>query len=216
LRGRQLPVYNVAREDKKIALTIDAAWSTDKTEFILNLLRENEIKATFFLCGVWVKAYPDYVKQIAEEGHVIGNHSLTHPHMSQLGKAEIQKELREMDDIIESLTGKRCTLFRAPYGEYNNTVIEAVREIGYEPIQWNRDTVDWQESRSASDILNAVLPRLESGDIILCHNNGFQIEQYLPVLIQTAKEKGFTFVTIPELLLEGATQIDANGTQQAG
>lgn len=213
LRARELPVYNVQREEKIIALTIDAAWDTDKTEFILKLLKEENIKATFFLCGVWVKAYPDYVKQLAAEGHVIGNHSLSHPHMNKLTAEQIRAEISDLDDIIEELTGQRCTLFRAPYGEYNNTVVQTVREMGYEIVQWNRDTVDWKESRSASDILNAVLPKLASGDIILSHNNGFKIKEYLPVLIQSAKEKGYTFVTIPELLLEGSTKIDANGTQ---
>ncbi|MCL2672628.1 MAG: polysaccharide deacetylase family protein [Clostridiales bacterium] len=139
LRARELPVYNVAREDKAIALTIDAAWDTDKTEFILKLLKQEDVKATFFLCGVWVKAYPDYVKRLAEEGHVIANHSLTHPHMNKLSAEQIRAEISDLDDIIEDLTGQRCTLFRAPYGEYNNTVVQTVRAMGYEIVQWNRD-----------------------------------------------------------------------------
>ena len=214
LGSRELPVYNVQRDDKKIALTIDAAWSTDKTEFIMNELEKNNIHATFFLCGVWVKAYPDYVKALDAAGHEIANHSLTHPHMNALSADQVQKEITALDDIIEELIGKRSTLFRAPYGEYNNTVIKAVREIGCEPVQWNRDTIDWKQSRSTEDILNSVLPKMQSGDIILCHNNGYKIEEYLPVLIKTAQESGFTFVTVTELLLDGETKIDANGTQQ--
>lgn len=122
LGARELPVYCVSRNDKKIALTIDAAWSTDKTEFILKELQKQGIKATFFLCGVWVDTYPEYVKKIAEAGHEIGNHSLTHPHMNTLSQQEVQQEIIALDDTIEQLTGKRCTLFRAPFGEYNNTV----------------------------------------------------------------------------------------------
>ena len=139
LRARELPVYNVQRADNAIALTIDAAWDTDKTEFILKLLKQEDVKATFFLCGVWVKAYPDYVKRLAEEGHVIANHSLTHPHMNKLSAEQIRAEISDLDDIIEDLTGQRCTLFRAPYGEYNNTVVQTVRAMGYEIVQWNRD-----------------------------------------------------------------------------
>ena len=138
---RELPVYSVERSDKSIALTIDAAWEDDKTAFILKTLEQYDVKATFFLCGIWVSTYPEDVKAIAAAGHEIGNHSKTHPHMNALSAAQIQKEIKTLDDEIEQLTGKRCTLFRAPYGEYNDTVIRTVREFGYEPIQWNLDTV---------------------------------------------------------------------------
>ena len=214
LFSKELPVYCVSRDDKKISLTIDAAWSTDKTEFILSELERQGVHATFFLCGVWVNAYPDYVKMIAAAGHEIGNHSLSHPHMNTLSREEVQQEISSLDDTIEQLTGSRCTLFRAPFGEYNNTVVTAVREIGYQVVQWSLDTVDWKESRSTQQILDGVLPKLKSGDIILCHNNGYKIEEYLPILIETAKEQGFTFVTVSELLLSGNTAIDVNGMQK--
>ena len=213
-KKRELPIYSVERPDKKIALTIDAAWEDDKTDFILETLDKYEIKATFFLCGVWVEEYPEHVKAIAEKGHEIGNHSLTHPHMNKLDTVQIQQEISKLDDQIEALTGKRCTKFRAPYGEYNDTVIKAVRDFGYEPIQWDVDTIDWKQERSSQTILDTVLPRLAPGCIILCHNNGYKIKEYLPVLIEKAMAEGYEFVTIDELLLEGNTTIDANGRQR--
>ena len=209
--SRQVPVYRVARTDHTIALTIDAAWSADKTGFILDTLDRYGIKATFFLCGVWVKAYPNVVKEIAARGHEIGNHSLTHPHMNRISAEEIRSELRDLDDQIEALTGKRTTLFRAPFGEYNDTVVSTVRDMGYEIVQWNLDTVDWKEGRSAETILNAVLPKLSDGSIILSHNNGFEIETYLPKLIEEAQKQGYRFVTISELLPEGSRKVDNNG-----
>ena len=215
MKDRQLPVYGVGRGDNQIALTIDAAWDADKTPFILDTLDKYNIKATFFLCGVWVKQYPDFVKEISKRGHEIGNHSLTHPHMSRMDSIAIQKELSDLDDMLEELTGRRSTLFRPPFGEYNDTVIKAAHEAGYEVIQWSRDTVDWKQERSAQTILDGVLKKLQSGDIILCHNNGYKIETYLPVLIETAQQKGFRFVTVSELLLSGETSIDSNGIQQA-
>ncbi len=215
MKDRQLPVYGVGRGDNQIALTIDAAWDADKTPFILDTLDKYNIKATFFLCGVWVKQYPDFVKEIAKRGHEIGNHSLTHPHMSRMDSIAIQKELSDLDDMLEELTGRRSTRFRPPFGEYNDTVIKAAHEAGYEVIQWSRDTVDWKQDRSAQTILDGVLKKLQSGDIILCHNNGYKIETYLPVLIETAQQKGFRFVTVSELLLSGETSIDSNGIQQA-
>ena len=211
---KELPVYSVSREDKKIALTIDAASAHDKTEFILETLNKYNIKATFFLCGFWAEKYPDIVKRIDAEGHQIGNHTATHPHMNKLSSQQILDELKKYDDILESIIGKRSTLFRAPYGEYNDNVITTVRNAGYEVIQWDIDTVDWREERSAETILNSVLPKLKSGSIILSHNNGFKIEQYLPTLIETALGQGYEFVTIGELLLDGPTIIDVNGVQK--
>ena len=209
--SRLVPVYRVAREDKTLALTIDAAWNADKTRFILDTLEKYQIKATFFLCGVWVKAYPELVKEIAAHGHEIGNHSMTHPHMNRISAEEIHKEISSLDDEIEKLTGSRTKLFRAPFGEYNDTVVSTVRDMGYEVVQWNLDTVDWKEGRSAETILNAVLPKLSNGSIILSHNNGYGIETYLPKLIEQAQKEGYRFVTISELLPDGDRTVDGNG-----
>ena len=212
---KELPVYSVSRDDKKIALTVDAAWADDKTDFILSTLDKYGIKATFFLCGFWAEEYPEKVKAIDAAGHQIGNHSATHPHMNKLNSEQILNELKKYDDLIESIIGKRSTIFRAPYGEYNDNVILTVREMGYTPVQWDIDTIDWKEERSAQTILDTVLGKLHSGCIILCHNNGFKIKEYLPTLMKTAKSQGYEFVTLSELLLQGETIIDVNGVQRS-
>lgn len=211
---KELPVYSVDRKDKKIALTIDAAWEDDKTPFILETLDKYNVKATFFLCGFWAEKYADDVKAIADAGHELGNHTATHPHMNKLSESEIKKELDDFEQLMENIVGKRTTLFRAPYGEYNDSVIKTVRSLGYEVLQWNIDTIDWKEERSAQTILDTVLPKLEGGSIILCHNNGFKIKEYLPKLIEQAQAEGYEFVTVSELLLDGDTYIDANGVQK--
>ena len=212
---KELPVYSVSREDKRIALTIDAAWEDDKTPFILETLDKYGIKATFFLCGFWVNDYPDMVKAIADAGHEIGNHSMTHPHMNKLSSTQIRDELSAFESLIKSVIGRGTKLFRVPYGEYNDTVIKTLRESGYEVVQWNIDTVDWKPERSAQTILDSVLGKLKDGSIILSHNNGYKIEQYLPALIEAAKAQGYEFVTVSELLLEGSTLIDVNGVQKS-
>ncbi len=213
-RKRELPVYSVARGDKRIALTIDAAWDDDKTPFILETLARYNVKATFFLCGFWVEAYPDQVRAIAEAGHEIGNHSMTHPHMTKISDARIHEEIAGLDDMIERITGRRPKLFRAPYGEYDDRVILTVRSMGTEPIQWDIDTVDWKPERSSQTILDTVFDKLHDGAVILCHNNGYKIEEYLPTLLETALARGYTFVTVSELLLDGDTFIDVNGVQK--
>ncbi len=213
-KKKELPVYSVDRNDKKIALTIDAAWEDDKTEYILSELKKNDIKATFFLCGFWAEKYPDNVAAIAAQGHEIGNHSATHPHMNKLSSAQIREELNKYDDLLESITGKRSKVFRAPYGEYNDNVIKTVRDMGLTTVQWSIDTIDWKPERSAQTILDTVLPKLSDGCIILCHNNGYKIKEYLPTLIAEAKAQGYEFVTVSELLLDGETEIDVNGVQK--
>ncbi|MBO4563416.1 MAG: polysaccharide deacetylase family protein [Clostridia bacterium] len=212
---RELPIYSVDRVDGLIALTIDAAWDDDKTPFILETLARYNVKATFFLCGFWAEAYPEQVKAISEAGHSIGNHTMTHPHMTKISEKDMIEEIEKLDDLLERITGKRSTLFRAPYGEYNDKVIMTVRASGHEPIQWDVDTIDWKPERSSQTILDSVLPKLKNGSIVLCHNNGYKIEEYLPVLIETAMANGFRFVTVDELLLQGETIIDVNGVQKA-
>ena len=134
--------------------------------------------------------------------------------MNQLSTAQIEKELNDFEAKVEAITGQRTKTFRAPYGEYNDTVINAINAMGYPVIQWSIDTIDWKEERSAQTILDTVLPKLAPGCIILCHNNGFKIKEYLPILIATAKEQGYEFVTVSELLLSGDTIIDVNGMQK--
>ncbi|MDD4075132.1 MAG: polysaccharide deacetylase family protein [Eubacteriales bacterium] len=192
-----------------------SAFEDDKTDFILETLKKHDVKATFFLCGFWAEKYPDKVRAMVQDGHVVGNHSATHPHMASMSAAAIEKELAAFEKIAEPLIGARTTLFRAPYGEYNDTVILTARSLGYEVVQWDVDTVDWREERSAQDILDTVLPALKPGSIILCHNNGYKIKEYLPTLLETAQAEGYTFVTVDKLLLEGETIIDVNGMQKA-
>jgi len=146
---RELPIYSVAREDKKIALTIDAAWEDDKTEFILETLEKYNIKATFFLCGFWVEKYPDQVKAIHAAGHELGNHTATHPHMTKLSEKQMIKELEDFEKLMEKTIGQRTKIFRAPYGEYDDSVITTVRKQGYEVLQWDIDTLDTK--RKAAD-----------------------------------------------------------------
>lgn len=213
-KKRELPVYSVERDDKKIALTIDAAWEDDKTDFILETLKSYNVKATFFLCGFWVEKYPEKVNAIYDAGHELGNHTATHPHMNKLSAAQMQKEIEDFEAMMVKITGEKTKVFRAPYGEYNDSVITTVRSLGYEVLQWDLDTVDWKEERSAQTILDGVLPKLHPGCIILCHNNGYKIKEYLPTLLKTATSEGYEFVTISELLLEGETVIDVNGVQK--
>ena len=144
---RKLPIYCVDTPEKKVSISFDAAWGADDTDELLRILNENDVKTTFFMCGYWVDDYPEEVKKIAEAGHDLGNHSATHPHMSQLTKEQIKEELQTAHQKVKTLTGVDMELFRPPFGEYDNKTIEAAEETGYYTIQWDVDSLDRSEER---------------------------------------------------------------------
>lgn len=211
-RRRELPVYSVERDDKVLAISFDASWGADKTLSILDILDQYNVKTTFFLVGGWVDKYPDMVQEIAARGHEIGNHSDTHPHMSQLSESAISDELRIMSDKVEKLTGVRPTLFRPPYGDYNDRVIQVSRQQGYEAVQWSIDSLDWKD-RGTADIIKQCTYRVEPGDIVLFHNDSNDIVNALPTVIQHYQGLGYQIIPVGQILLEGEYTIDVQGKQ---
>lgn len=209
---RVLPVYSVERQDKVVAISFDASWGGDQTMDILDTLDAYNVKTTFFLVGIWVDKYPDLVKEIVARGHEIGNHSATHPHMSQISEEKIRQELRIMSDQVETLTSKRPTLFRPPYGDYNNKVITTVRQEGYEAVQWSVDSLDWK-NRGVEDIIRQCTQNIQSGDIVLFHNDAQYTPQALKTVLKDYQDKGFTIIPVSEILLKGETTIDVQGKQ---
>ena len=213
--SRPLPVYSVDTEEKKIAISFDAAWGEEKTDEILRILEERDIRTTFFLVGYWVDKYPARVEQIAAAGHEIGNHSNTHPHMSELGEAEIAQELTALSDKVEALTGVRPTLFRPPYGDYDDAVVLTARQNGYEPVQWSVDSLDWK-NLGVQPMVKRVLDNVGTGDIVLFHNNSQYITEALPTILDALLEEGYEIVPVSELLVNGEYWIDHTGKQYAG
>ena len=137
---RLLPIYCVEdKGDKTVALSFDAAWGNEDTNELINILGKYKIKATFFVVGSWVDKFPESVKQLSDAGHEIHNHSNSHPHMPQLSVAQMTDELNACNGKISAITGKKPILFRAPYGDYNNTMLETVTNNGMYTIQWDVD-----------------------------------------------------------------------------
>ena len=170
------------------------------------------MKTTFFLVGIWTEKYPDMVREIAARGHEVENHSTTHPQMSKLSEAKIIEELRVNADRIEQITGVRPTLFRPPYGDYNDAVVRTSRAQGYECVQWNVDSLDWK-NRGVDDLIERATKNSASGDIVLFHNDSKYIVQALPVILAKYQAEGFEVVPVSELLLQGETTIDHTGRQ---
>lgn len=211
---RKLPIYCVQTDEPKVSVSFDAAWGADDTDELLRILKENNVKATFFLCGYWVEKYPDEVKKIAEAGHDLGNHSATHPHMSQLTAEQITDELQKCHQNVKDLTGIEMNLFRPPFGEYDNEVIETAAVNGYHTIQWDIDSLDWKEQGAQAEI-NQVLnhKHLGNGSIILFHNDAKYTPKVLETILKGLKEKGYEIVPVSELIHRGEYKMDHEGRQ---
>lgn len=214
VNGRKLPVYCVETQEKKIALTFDAAWGNEDTPRLLEILENHGLHVTFFMTGGWVENYPEDVKAILAAGHDLGNHSENHKNMSQLSDEEKKEEIMKVHDKVKELTGYDMFLFRPPYGDYDNATINVLKDCGYYPIQWDVDSLDWQ-NKGADAILQTVLEHknLGNGSIILCHNGAEYTAEALDALITALEEEGYTIVPLSELLYKDHYHLNHEGRQ---
>ena len=212
-KPRKTPIYCVKTEEKKVAISFDACWGADKTLEILSMLTHYDVVANYFCVSSWAEKYSDKLKILSDSGRVeIGTHSKTHSHMSKLSKDEIVEELTSSSNIIKNITGKEVTLFRPPYGEYNNLLIETSLSLGLYPIQWDVDSLDWKDL-TASAIASRILSKTQNGSIILMHNDGKHTVEALPLIITGLKNKGYSFVFISDLIYKDNYTIDNTGRQ---
>ena len=214
VNGRELPIYCVETDEKKVALTFDAAWGNEDTAKILEILARQNVKVTFFMTGGWVESYPDDVKAILAAGHDLGNHSENHKNMSQLSDSEKKEELMKVHEKVRELTGYEMFLFRPPYGDYDNAVVTTAKDCGYYTIQWDVDSLDWKDY-GADSIIKTVTEHkhLGNGSIILCHNGAKYTAQALDMLIAKLKNDGYTFVPISELIYKDKYHMNHEGRQ---
>lgn len=210
---RKVPIYSVSTPEKKVALSFDAAWGADKTQGIIDILKQNDVKATFFLVGFWVDDYPNEAKAIKDAGFEIGTHSTNHPDMVKLSKQEQKLELETSLKTIENCTGIKPKLFRAPFGSYNNTLLETAEELGLTTIQWSVDSLDWK-GISASEICSRILSKATNGSIVLCHNNSKNILTALPLILSGLKNKGFEITCVGDLIYQNSFKINRAGVQE--
>jgi polysaccharide deacetylase family sporulation protein PdaB len=209
---KQLPIYSVQREDKKIAISFDCAWGVDYTDKLLEIMQIENVKCTFFMVEFWTEKHPDYVKKIFDAGHEIGTHSATHPYMSKLDKTAIIRELTSSSQAIENITGKKVDVFRPPYGDYDDLLIDTAFELGLYTIQWDVDSLDWKDL-SANEITKRVTSKVKNGSIVLFHNQGLHTAESLLEIIKTLKNKGYEFVPIGDLIYRDGYKMGADGSQ---
>ena len=207
---REIPIYYVDTDEKVCALSFDAAWGNEQTEHLLAILDEYKVKSTFFLVRQWVDKYPDDVRMIAARGHDVGNHSATHPHMASLSASEQLEEITSCNEAITQLTGVSPALFRAPYGEYDNKLVQGLRSKEMYCVQWNIDSLDWKDP-SPEEMVSRIESKLCPGSIILMHNGAKNTPQALPMVIEAILAKGYRIVPVSELIPKGDYITDHEG-----
>ncbi len=211
---RDLPIYCVqkAEDDKVVAMSFDAAWGNEDTGQLIEIMNKYNVKTTFFVVGGWVDKFPESVKQLSDAGHEIMNHSDTHPHMTQLTTEKMKEEVQSCDQKIEKITGIKPNLFRAPYGDYNNAVVGAMRDTGHFTIQWDVDSLDWKDL-TATEITDRVLKKVKPGSIILFHNAAKHTPEALPSIIESLQKDGYKIVPVSQLIYKENFTVDNAGMQ---
>ena len=211
---RDLPIYCVekAENDKVVALSFDAAWGNEDTGRLIEIMNKYNVKTTFFVVGSWVDKYPESVKQLFDAGHEIMNHSNSHPHMTELNVEKMKEEVEACDAKIKAITGKKPDLFRAPYGDYNDAVVQTMRETGHYTIQWDVDSLDWK-NLSSDEICKRVTEKVKPGSIVLFHNAALNTPDALPEIIECLQKNGYKIVPVSEIIMRENFTVDATGKQ---
>jgi len=192
---------------EKLALTFDDGPNDPHTLRLLEVLAKHEVRATFFLIGEYAKKRPDIVREIAKSGHVIGNHTFSHPNLIFASSASLKSELQQCQDVISEIVGEPPRLFRPPWGGRRPGTLQIVRSLGLEPVMWNVTGYDWK-GRPADYVERKIHDHVRGGDVILLHDGShaqFGADRSQTViaadqLIAHYKSKDFEFVTIPEMM----------------
>ena len=212
------PIFSVdVKKNKKkyISLTFDSSWNDAQTIPLLNVLDEFDAKATFFLTAFYVRRHQKSVQEILRRGHEIGNHSNTHVKFTEIRDDTIVREIENCHRTIKEVAGIDTCLFRFPYGEYNATSVRLLKERGYYPIQWTRDSLDWKNLGTM-----AIIRKLgeedsyHAGNIILFHNGADYTVEALKTVLLIIKQKGLRCVRVSDMIYEKDFYVDMNGVQR--
>ena len=191
-------IYQGKESKQNIALECNVVWGTEYIEPMLDVLKEKDIHITFFIGGEWAKSNPDLMNRIAKEGHEIGNHGYSHQHHNNLNLDGNRKEILDTEKVIEAETGIKTTLFAPPYGEFNDTTLQAADSLGYRTIMWSIDTIDWKRD-GKEKILQRVMKNPHNGALILMHPTADTVT-VLPVIIGKLQELGYHIGTVSDAI----------------
>ncbi len=198
----------------KVALTFDDGPDLVYTPKILNILKKEHVKATFFVLGVNAARYPEIIRRIVKEGHTLGNHTFDHINLIHSTRSKIKWEISATEQVLVRISGQSPRWFRAPYGNVNSLVLNELQQLGYHAVNWSVDSNDWK-SLPAKTVKQNILHDVKPGAIILQHCAGNEREDLtgtvraLPDVIRTLKKRGYQFVTIPQLLYSESKAVHA-------
>lgn len=195
----KLAYYNGNQKNPNISLMVNVYWGTEYLEQMLNIFKENDVKATFFLGGMWVLDNEDLVKQMQAEGHELANHGYKHKSQDKLTYEQAKTEIETTDNLIKKLTDVKMELFAPPSGAYNKQTLNVATELGYKTIMWSKDTIDWRDHDKAL-ILKRATNNLKNGDLILMHPTEATV-QALADIIKEIKQQGFNITTVSKCLV---------------
>lgn len=201
---KQYNAYYASDTDEKILyLTFDAGYENGNTPAILEALKKHQAPAVFFAVGNFIKDNPDLIKRMITEGHIVGNHTMTHPDMSQISSMEsFQKELEGVEELYTSVTGEPMTKFyRPPRGVYSTENLSMAKQLGYSTFFWSLAYVDWiqEQQPSKEEAFQKLIPRIHPGAIVLLHNTSSTNAAILDELLTRWEEMGYQFHSIKEL-----------------
>ena len=196
-------VYLGDTEEKVIYLTFDAGYENGCTEQILDTLKKHDISAAFFLVGNYIEKNADLVRRMVEEGHIVGNHTMHHPDMSQLSDFEsFSKELTDLETLFKETTGKELPkYYRPPQGVYSQENLEMAKKLGYRTVFWSLAYADWDNGKQPTkeQAFGKLLPRIHNGAVVLLHSTSQTNAAILDELLTEWKKMGYSFGTLEEL-----------------
>ncbi|MCR1898098.1 polysaccharide deacetylase family protein [Irregularibacter muris] len=194
------PIYEVETGRDEIALTCNVVWGTEFIPPMLDILKNENVKMTFYIGGKWAEDNPELLKRIFSEGHEIGNHGYDHKKHTQLNDTDNTNEIVNAEEAIYEVLGFKTNLFAPPYGDINEKTTEIAEKLGYKVIMWSIDTIDWKY-KDPKVIYDRVFKQKLEGGIVLTHPTDGTVKA-LPSIIKTIKEKNVDLVTVSELIKE--------------
>ncbi|MFS0837547.1 polysaccharide deacetylase family protein [Paenibacillus sp. 1P03SA] len=188
-------------QGKNVYLTIDNGGPMGDTAKLLKTLKENNVKANFFISGSNVKAHPDFIKQLAADGHLVANHTMTHKDMNTLSDEQVRKEITDFEKLYKSITGQEVfKYFRFPYGKYSPHLLGLASDMGYTSVFWSTAMRDWEpRANGAEDPYNDIMNNLHPGNIILMHQGSKENMEALDRILKDVKKAGYSFGLVSEI-----------------
>ena len=201
---RQFDAYYAEQtEEKVLYITFDAGFENGNTPAILDALKKHNAHATFFVVGNYLETAPELVKRMVEEGHIVGNHTWSHPDMSQISTEEaFAKEISQVEQLFAELTGEEMQKFyRPPQGKYSESNLKMAQQLGYKTIFWSLAYVDWYQDKQPTreQAFEKLLPRVHPGAIVLLHSTSQTNGEILDELLTKWEEMGYTFKSLDQL-----------------